>query len=198
MHALPISSKQLFFPLFVCVLAFTLWIFDPITSQWLAYDKQAIQNNQWWRLLTGHFLHTNTQHLILNLSGLILLWALHGQYYSPRWITLFLLLCSGTSVGIYFASELTWYVGLSGALHGLFILGAYFDIVYKLKSGWLLMIGIWSKVIYEQLFGASHQISILIEANVAIDAHLYGTVTGTIVALACLSKKLMKHQTQKN
>jgi rhomboid family GlyGly-CTERM serine protease len=76
-----------------------------------------------------------------------------------------------------------WYVGLSGVLHGLFVIGAYFDIRQKLKTGWVMLLGVWVKVIYEQIFGASADVAKLIEANVAVDAHLFGTITGCIIIM---------------
>ena len=43
------------------------------------------------------------------------------------------------------------YVGLSGALHGLFTWGALKDISSKTKGGWLLLIGVWLKIITNSL-----------------------------------------------
>ncbi len=188
MQPWPISLKHLLFPIFVIVVSVVAWLLEPLSSEWFAFDRHAINTGQAWRLLSGHFLHTNTQHLLLNVSGLLLLWALHGQYYSPRWLGGFICLCAGTSVGIHYYSDLTWYVGLSGALHGLFILGAYWDIRNRYKTGWLLIIGIWCKVIYEQVFGASEQVASLIDASVAIDAHLFGTLSGTCLILLHMIK----------
>jgi len=76
-----------------------------------------------------------------------------------------------------------WYVGLSGVLHGLFIIGAYFDIQNRFKTGWLMLIGVWLKVLHEQIYGASESVAKLISANVAIDAHLFGTITGSLIIL---------------
>jgi rhomboid family GlyGly-CTERM serine protease len=101
-----------------------------------------------------------------------------------RYLIQFLVLCLGTSLGIYyFAQQMQWYVGLSGVLHGLFVIGAYFDIRQKLKTGWIMFIIVWVKVIYEQVFGASADVAKLIEANVAVDAHLFGTISGCIIIM---------------
>ena len=35
----------------------------------------------------------------------------------------------------------------------------------------LLFIGVWGKVLYEQVFGASADVEVMINASVAIDAH---------------------------
>lgn len=185
MFNLPTQLKYSLAPLLIVAISIILALIEPLSSDLLAYDRSQLNHFQWWRLITGHFLHTNTMHLLLNLAGLILLWALHGHYYrNARYLTIFFMLCLGTSGGLYlFAPQMQWYVGLSGVLHGLFIIGAYFDIRKKFKTGWLMLIGVWVKVIHEQIYGASDDIAQLIAANVAIDAHLFGTITGCIIIL---------------
>lgn len=179
---LPISPKQLFTPVVISLLAIILWIFEPNSSELFAYERQKIEQNEWWRIISAHLLHTNFNHMLLNLGGLWLLWALHGQYYTNKTLMSVLFIGLGTSIGLYyFATGLTWYVGLSGTLHGLFIMGAYFDVKHKMLSGWLLLFGVIAKVIHEQIFGASQDIATLINANVAIDAHLYGLLMGLVV-----------------
>ena len=182
---LPVQTKYSLAPLLIVILSIILALTEPMSSDFLAYDRNHLNGFQWWRLLTGHFLHTNIMHLILNIAGLTLLWALHGHYYqTSRYFFIFLILCLGTSSGLYLlAPQMQWYVGLSGVLHGLFIIGAYFDITNKFKTGWLMLIGVWVKVIHEQIYGASEDVAQLIAANVAIEAHLYGTITGSFIIL---------------
>lgn len=198
MFTLPIKSKHSIAPLLVLFCSVLLALTEPLSSEWFAYNRLDISHLQFWRLITGHFLHTNLIHLLLNLAGLGLLWALHGHYYqNKQYITVMLLLCLGTSAGIYvFSADLQWYVGLSGVLHGLFVLGAYFDIRHHLTSGWLLLLSVWIKVLYEQFYGASQDIAQLIDANVAIDAHLFGTLSGTVLILYffTLHKKRLRNE----
>ena len=185
MFNLPIQTKYSLAPLLIVIVSIVLALTEPMSSDWFAYDRNKLNNFQWWRLITGHFLHTNAIHLLLNTAGLGLLWALHGHYYKmPRYLIQFFTLCLGTAIGLYlFAEQMQWYVGLSGVLHGLFIIGAYFDIRHKFKTGWLMLIGVWLKVIHEQIYGASEDVAQLIAANVAVDAHLFGTITGSIIVL---------------
>jgi membrane associated rhomboid family serine protease len=68
-------------------------------------------------------------------------------------------------------------------LHGLFVWGACFDILNKEHTGWLLLIGVAIKLGYEQLGGDTQAIAELIGASVAVDAHLYGAVSGLILGL---------------
>jgi rhomboid family GlyGly-CTERM serine protease len=183
MFDLPTQPKYSIAPLFIIIVSAILALTEPLSSEWLAYDREQLNNFQWWRMITGHFLHTNTTHLLLNTAGLALLWALHGHYFKNLcYFVQFLMLCLGTSIGLYlFAEQMQWYVGLSGALHGLFVIGAYFDIQKTFKTGWIMLIGVWLKVIHEQIYGASEEVAKLIAANVAIDAHLFGTITGSLI-----------------
>lgn len=185
MFNLPVQAKYILAPLLVVIVSIVMALTEPVSSHLFAYDRNQLDNFQWWRLITGHFLHTNSPHLLLNTAGVALLWALHGHYYNAsRYLIQLLVLCLGTAIGLYlFDQQMQWFVGLSGVLHGLFIIGAYFDIKHSFKIGWLMLIGVWIKVIHEQIFGASEEVAELIAANVAVDAHLFGTITGSIIIL---------------
>ena len=182
---LPITPRFMAGPLIMLTCCWLLFLLEPTSSQLFGYDRELVTEMQWWRLISGNLLHTNFNHLLLNSAGVILLWALQGQYFNGKsYLAVMCLLCLGTTLSIYyFSPQLRWYVGLSGALHGLFLLGAYFDIRHGLKSGWLLVIGLAIKVAHEQFYGASEDIAELIGANVAIDAHLYGSVSAVVIIL---------------
>lgn len=178
--ALPLKPQFSLGPLILLATVFLLFLSGSATTELLAYDRYALESLETWRLLSGNLVHTNGYHLLLNGAGLFFLWALHGEHYRPMlFIKLFLWCGLGTSLGIYYLSpSLIWYVGLSGALHGLFVWGACMDIRNKIYSGVLLLLGIVAKVGWEQWQGSSDEVADLIGASVAIDAHLYGTVSG--------------------
>jgi rhomboid family GlyGly-CTERM serine protease len=157
-------------------------------TQALVYQRELITTGEVWRLLSGHLLHTNGYHLLLNLAGLLMLWALHGRFYSIKnYIVLFLFCSIMTSIGIYvFDPTLIQYVGLSGVLHGIFVFGALMDINAKDKSGYLLFLGVWLKIAHEQYYGANVDVSNLIEANVAVNAHLWGALSGLLFSFIYL------------
>lgn len=181
---LPLNRSQLIGPLTITLIAVLFYLAEHQLLPSLVFQKQAIANGEFWRLITGHFFHTNLNHLLLNLAGMWLLWSLHGEYYTAkRYASLVMLAALVTSIGIYNFSDITQYVGLSGLLHGVFIWGAILDIVNKLKSGYLLLLGVIVKVVHEQFYGASEGVSALINANVAIDAHLWGTIGGVLFFL---------------
>ncbi|WP_353368544.1 rhombosortase [Aliiglaciecola sp. NS0011-25] len=177
---LPIKFQQITGPIFIALLCCLLWLFEPTTSAYLALQREMVLNGDWWQFLSANFVHTNSNHLLLNIAGIGLLWAIHGQYYTLKnYLLSTLLLSLFVTFGIFlYSPNLDWYAGLSGTLHGIFVYGAYLDIRHKVKFGWILMLGVWAKIINEQLFGADQMITELIAANVAVDAHLYGAVGG--------------------
>src|ERR1700745_2647345 len=60
----------------------------------LRYDRDAIIDGQWWRLLTAHVVHLDLEHATLNGLGLALLWALFARDYRPRqWLCIALGAC---------------------------------------------------------------------------------------------------------
>lgn len=159
----------------------------------LDYNRELIINGQFWRVISGNFNHTNIYHLILNISALAVISGLHYRYYSgTAYLSLILLLSAGVGIGIFWLSPSTGlYVGLSGVLHGLIIVGAVIDVTQRYYSGYILILGTIIKVINEQMFNSPIEISQLIEAKVLTEAHLYGLVTGLIIspAFAYLNKK---------
>ncbi len=179
---LPLKKQHSLLVVIIALLAILAFMFRAEVDNIFVYQHQLISQGELWRAFTGHFLHTNGIHLLLNLAALILLWALHGNFYTLKnYSLLFITSALICSTGLFYLSpEISQYVGLSGVLHGIFIFGALMDIRHKDKTGYLLFIGVWLKIAHEQFYGASEQVSTLIDANVAIDAHLWGAVGGLI------------------
>lgn len=154
-------------------------------QQALVYQHSAIIDAEYWRLVTGHLLHSNTWHLVMNLAGLSLVMLLHGRYYSSSTIILYV---GCTALGIsylllWLAPDIHVYVGLSGVLHALLCIGAIKDMQQHEPTGKILFLGLMAKVGYEQWQGPDADLAQLINANVAIDAHLFGIVIGLLLAL---------------
>ena len=185
---LPFAKHHSLLVLVVFSLATLAFIFDSQLSSPLVYQYQGITQGELWRLFTGHFFHTNAYHLLLNLSALILLWSLHGHFYNYKnYGFLFVVSAITCSVGLYFFStDIKQYVGLSGVLHGIFVFGGMMDIRYKDKTGYLLILGVCLKLAHEQFYGASEEVSSLINASVAIDAHLWGAIGGLLFSCCYL------------
>jgi len=193
---LPLNTEHCLLVCAVAFLSLIAYFFDDDIANTFVYHHQLISQGELWRIFTGHFFHTNGYHLLLNLAALLLLWALHGQFYTLwNYSLLFITSASVCSVGLYFCSpDISQYVGLSGVLHGIFVFGAMMDIRHHDKTGYLLFIGVWLKVAHEQFYGASEEVSTLINASVAIDAHLWGAIGGLIFSVIYFT--YLRHRTR--
>jgi|TARA_B110000014_G_C20109428_1_gene584129 rhomboid family GlyGly-CTERM serine protease len=185
---LPIQPNHSLIVCLVAIMATLAILFDNQLSTSLIYQRDLISNGEYWRVFTGHFFHTNAYHYALNMGALFMLWLLHGHFYSLKSYTLLFLFSSIIcSIGLYyFDPTLIRYVGLSGVLHGIFVFGACMDIKAKDKTGYLLLLGLLVKVAHEQFYGASTDVIDLIDASVAINAHLWGAVGGAIFSIVYL------------
>lgn len=189
LNTLVLSKQSIQVVLVIALLSIIVFISEHLLgeslTQNLVYHRQSITEGEIWRLITGHILHTNGYHLSLNVVALMMLWVLHSRFYNTHIYTILFLFCSiFTSVGIYyFDPNLLQYVGLSGVLHGIFVFGAIMDINAKDKTGYLLFIGVWLKIGNEQFYGASSNVSKLIEANIAVNAHLWGALGGLLFSV---------------
>lgn len=179
----------------LCAGLYVAGLASPAVDNLLAYRRSAISEGEWWRLISGNLLHTNQWHLVMNLAGLWVVLFLHHFHYHLKGLSaLFFVLCLLEGIGLYLGyPQLLGYVGLSGMLHGLFAYGAVQDIVRKLRSGYLLLVGVIIKVGYEQLYGASSDVTAMIGARVATEAHLVGLICGLICALAVFIKLKLEH-----
>ncbi|WP_372768907.1 rhombosortase [Pseudoalteromonas sp.] len=190
---LPFEKRFISAPIILILTA--LIIFATPLSELFEYNRALFAKGEYWRIVTGHFSHSNSYHLMLNLAGVALIWALHGEYYdSKKYALALLLLALYTGGGIYiFYPENTLYNGLSGVLHGLIIIGALIDCQKGMKTGYLLFIGVWLKIAWEQYTGPSAELGELIEARVAIEAHLIGAISGIFV-YAKLNRNALRKQ----
>lgn len=187
MFGFPTQWQYVKAPLAFFVLIVLLELLKPTSTELLGFYPDSIANGEVWRAITGQILHSNTNHMLLNIAGLALVWALHGEYYTSKHYSI-LMFTSLTLVGAGLVAVYsnTIYYGLSGIIHTLLIYGAVIDISKHRKTGWLLVIGVWAKVYYELTFGASAATANLIGASVAVEAHLIGVCVGSILGPAYL------------
>ncbi len=162
----------------------------------LYFIDSNIEQGEYWRLLTGHLAHSNFNHLYFNLAGLLALWALQGQYYSHTNIALICVISSLIiSVGLLVKMDNYQYVGFSAVLHALFAWGSLNDLYNKDKTAYILLAGLIAKLAYEQTVGASQEVEDLIGVSVAVDAHLYGALSGLalgLIQILFMNKKSLK------
>jgi rhomboid family GlyGly-CTERM serine protease len=146
----------------------------------LRYDRAALAQGQWWRLLTAHVVHLGLRHAVLNALGLALMWALFARNYSPRaWLAIILGAMAAIDAGLWIADSTTqWYVGSSGALHGAMGAGALAHVRTGERDGWILVGLLALKLAWEHWVGPLP----LSGSEVVVDAHLYGVLGGAGVA----------------
>lgn len=157
----------------------------------LMYDRPRIAGGELYRLVSGHLVHLDWRHLLLNLTGLALVWALVGDRFRGReW-----LLIAVTSAAVINAAfwwlmpGLRWYVGLSGVLHGLLVAGGMGLFTERRIESAVVLAVVVGKLGYEGLFGPMPGSSSAVDGSVIVEAHLYGAIGGAIAAAALLVRK---------
>lgn len=159
--------------------------------EWLRYDRAAISGGETWRLFSGHFVHLGWSHLLLNGAGLLLIAYLVGAHFAWRqWVAVSILTIAGMDLGFwYLQPQLSWYVGLSGLLHGLLAAGTVSGIRHRQVEFSIIAAFLLGKLVYEQLFGALPGSEASSGGNVVVAAHLYGTLGGALAGLLFALRK---------
>ena len=191
---LPLQPRYVFPPL--CLILLSSLLAWPGINDELEFNRQLIEQGQLWRLFTSQFVHANWAHLGLNCAGIALIWLLHGEYTSPsRYSFNIATLAIWCGLGVFwFCPTITIYTGLSALLHGVIIWGAIKDVTVGLKSGYVLFIGVWVKLIAEQINGPSADIGALINSTVAVDAHLIGAIGGVLLGVPLIIQFISRNK----
>lgn len=161
----------------------------------LRYDRNLVNDGEFWRFLSANIVHLNWSHYWMNMGALGLLWLMFVQRFSTvEWLGVFLISSLIVSTGLQFLNpELFWYVGISGTLHGVISAGVWrelrYDKVFAIAVGGLTL----AKLIYEQVVGPMPGSEESAGGPVIVDSHLYGAIGGLIsAALLDLIRKLKK------
>ena len=167
--------------LFACLLLLLLTAWGESGRALLRYERSALAEGEWWRLLSAHVIHLDLRHALLNVVGLALVWALFARDYSPKaWLAIVLGAVAAIDAGLWLGdSTVQWYVGSSGALHGALAAGVVAHVRKGERDGWLLAGLLAAKLLYEQAVGA---LPFSGSDPVVVDAHLYGVAGGATVA----------------
>lgn len=146
--------------------------------------------SQPWRLWTAHWVHITPLHGLFNVAALVLLpeifWTMRARLFLLAW---FILPVTISLMFWFLLPTLNAYAGLSGALHGIYLVLALdairSPVLAERRMGWLVGVGVVSKVAFEAYSGSS-QTAALIGANVILQAHLYGAILGAL--LYCMER----------
>lgn len=172
-------------PLALMALLLLLGLGGDAVRDALRYDAPAIAAGQWWRLLTGNLVHLGPWHLFLNEVGLLVLVLLCPEPLSwAVWARRLLLLGLGMSLGLYFFVPGTrWYVGMSGVIHGLFLLGLGRQIVQRDLIASACLAYLVGKIAWEMFSGVPVSDEEAIGGRVLVESHLYGSLSALLYGL---------------
>ena len=179
-----LKSSSLVWATCFALLLIGLQLLPAELHQRLWYARDAVAGGEYWRLLTGNLVHLGWRHLALNVGALLLgIWVFYPARTPVGWIVAQLVCSISSALGLYlFNPEVPWCVGMSGALHGLLIIGALDWIRQGDRLGWGLLI-IWIvKLGWEQFNGAVPLSAETIGSPVITAAHLWGAVGGFLFA----------------
>lgn len=160
-----------------------LGYFYPMLS-WLCFDyAQITEQQQYWRLITAHLVHSSVEHLFWDL----ITFAAAGVYLENRDTKLFIygLLASLVTLSIFLLSPLTdiaQYSGLSGVLYTVICLAAWHWLrEEKGVIAWLPLIAIAVKTVTEIFM--QDTIFVTEGWKVFSEAHLVGAGTALLLGL---------------
>lgn len=157
---------------------FVIW---PDANETLAFDRTLIEHSQWWRVITGHFVHLSVTHWLGNTLGVLILWRLFATYPPFPYPLLALLFCTAiTGIGLYrLAPDLSLYVGFSGVLHGLLLL-ALLSLALKERHYYIIVLILMTKVGWElSPFYDPYALQGTIGGRVEVRAHALGLIAGS-------------------
>lgn len=151
----------------------------------LYFNAANIANGETWRVVTGHFMHADLEHLVWNCLGLGVL----GMLIEIHSRTM---LCISLVVGITSVSallmlpniHLNYYCGLSGVLNTLLVVAIWNE--WLATRSWLILavaLGSLGKVLIELLIGDS--VLTHISWPPYTWSHLAGLIGGLLIAGAC-------------
>ncbi|WP_341936389.1 rhombosortase [Marinimicrobium sp. C2-29] len=185
MPALPRLTPSLQLTLILAITLLLLGVLPSWSEPLLEFNRAAIDDGQWWRLLTGQWVHYGAYHLAMNLGAFVLCgYILFRDASLKHYATLLLLCLLGVGLGLFFFSpELDYYAGLSGALHGLLVGGILLTFREMPWMNGAALLVVAAKIVQEQWpgFDTSHP---LLPVPVAVDAHLYGALVGLVWGVA--------------
>jgi rhomboid family GlyGly-CTERM serine protease len=146
----------------------------------LRWSRADIAAGEAWRLATGHLVHLDLEHALLNVAGLLLVWALFSRVFTAgQWALTLLAGVVAIDLGLWVVNvDLQWYVGASGLLHTAMAAGIVRQMLARDVVAWGLgALGV-GKLLFEHFSGAMPFTAS--GALVVTDAHLYGAVAGMI------------------
>jgi rhomboid family GlyGly-CTERM serine protease len=156
-----------------------------VGPEYFRFQSDWRSEGDWWRVLSGHWVHVGWIHLLLNALGLIICVSITTPNWSLKYWCLITAII-GIGISLLFTwrhPELNWYVGFSGILFGLYLLAALRLYRHDRLIAILIIMAITGKVLTEQIGAFDFTSADLIGAPVIVEAHLYGLSLAIAIAL---------------
>ncbi|MBB1598982.1 rhombosortase [Variovorax sp. UMC13] len=157
----------------------------------LRYERYAVLHGELWRLFSAHLVHLGWAHALLNACGLLLCAWIAPTRFGARQ-----LVCDGLLLGacvalmlLLFSPQVTHYVGLSGVLYGLFVLGLAPPAFRGDRIALLGLATVLGWMAWQLVAGPAPAEERQIGGRIIAVAHLYGVV-GAFVLLAVQGLRL--------
>ena len=148
----------------------------------LHWSRSGIAAGEHWRWLTAHLVHLDLAHALLNAAGLALVWVLFCDLYSiRRWLLVAACGIVTIDVGLWWLSDVRWYVGASGVLNTLAAAGIVREIIDGDRMAWVVGAAGLGKLVYENLAGPLPFLAS--DHPVVLEAHLFGALAGMVCGL---------------
>jgi rhomboid family GlyGly-CTERM serine protease len=155
--------------------------------------RRALLLAQPWRLITGHLVHLNWMHALVNAAAWLLLAALFRSALDAKRQLLSVALGAAAislALAVLYPS-IAWYRGASGALHALFFAGASAELAAALRRrsrraalvASALLAGGAVKLMLELPDGASTPYAEWLAMATVPQAHLVGALSGCLLGL---------------
>jgi rhomboid family GlyGly-CTERM serine protease len=130
--------------------------FGSAPEAWV-FDRMAITQGEWWRLITGHWVHSDLEHATWDIGALLVLGLLFESRLKGKLFTVLALGTLSIDLWLWYAlPSLTYYCGLSGILNGLLALGL-FRMWWELRHPliWMTGVGAILKIVWETAIGGA-------------------------------------------
>ena len=173
-----------------------LLIFMQFIQQDVLFLRANIQQGEVWRLWSGNLVHSNYYHLGLNLAGFWLFIFIFKDSINSLQLSIALfLLITGVGLGLYYLTpQLQWYAGISGALYGLFIIGATYTLLEKdFITSIPILIAIPAKIAWDYKYGTGQDNADLIGVPVSVESHIFGISSAFILSIIIIAWHFYTH-----
>jgi rhomboid family GlyGly-CTERM serine protease len=162
----------------------------PGIAELLQFDRGAIAQGEFWRAITGNFVHWSVDHLLWDVLMFVILGAMI-EFRSRRvFAAITALSAAAVSATVWMATPLATYRGLSGIDSALFVLlAAWFWLEARQGRGTLpeiipvvLLLGFLGKIGYEIVTGQTYFVDSTAGGFIPLpQVHLAGAAAGLAV-----------------